>query len=62
MSGLHAVNAMNTSIRIEYPGIFRPFGADKRGTGASPQFRMYRCSDGVWLFVFGSLFLSVALV
>jgi crotonobetainyl-CoA:carnitine CoA-transferase CaiB-like acyl-CoA transferase len=51
VSGLHAVNAMNTSIRIEYPGIFRPFGADKRGTGASPQFRMYRCSDGVWLFV-----------
>jgi crotonobetainyl-CoA:carnitine CoA-transferase CaiB-like acyl-CoA transferase len=51
VSGLHAVNAMNTSIRIEYPGIFRPFGADKRGTGASPQFRMYRCRDGVWLFV-----------
>lgn len=51
VSGLHAVNAMNTSIRIEYPGIFRPFGANKNGTGASPQFRMYRCRDGVWLFV-----------
>jgi len=51
VSGLHAVNAMNTSIRIEFPGIFRPFGADKAGTGASPQFRMYRCRDGVWLFV-----------
>jgi crotonobetainyl-CoA:carnitine CoA-transferase CaiB-like acyl-CoA transferase len=51
VSGLHAVNAMNTSIRIEYPGIFRPFGANKDGTGASPQFRMYRCRDGVWLFV-----------
>jgi crotonobetainyl-CoA:carnitine CoA-transferase CaiB-like acyl-CoA transferase len=51
ISGLHAVNAMNTSIRIEYPGIFRPFGADKGGAGASPQFRMYRCRDGVWLFV-----------
>jgi crotonobetainyl-CoA:carnitine CoA-transferase CaiB-like acyl-CoA transferase len=51
VSGLHAVNAMNTSIRIEYPGIFRPFGADKAGAGASPQFRMYRCRDGVWLFV-----------
>lgn len=51
VSGLHAVNAMNTSIRIDFPGIFRPFGADKSGTGASPQFRMYRCRDGVWLFV-----------
>ena len=51
VSGLHAVNAMNTSIRIDFPGIFRPFGADKAGTGASPQFRMYRCRDGVWLFV-----------
>ena len=51
MSGLHAVNAMNTSIRIDFPGIFRPFGADKAGTGVSPQFRMYRCRDGVWLFV-----------
>ena len=51
VSGLHAVNAMNTSIRIEFPGIFRPFGANKDGTGASPQFRMYRCRDGVWLFV-----------
>ncbi len=51
VSGLHAVNAMNTSIRIEFPGIFRPFGANKSGVGASPQFRMYRCRDGVWLFV-----------
>ena len=51
VSGLHAVNAMNTSIRIDFPGIFRPFGANKSGTGASPQFRMYRCRDGVWLFV-----------
>jgi crotonobetainyl-CoA:carnitine CoA-transferase CaiB-like acyl-CoA transferase len=51
VSGLHAVNAMNTSIRIDFPGIFRPFGANKAGTGASPQFRMYRCRDGVWLFV-----------
>jgi crotonobetainyl-CoA:carnitine CoA-transferase CaiB-like acyl-CoA transferase len=51
VSGLHAVNAMNTSIRIDFPGIFRPFGANKDGTGASPQFRMYRCRDGVWLFV-----------
>jgi crotonobetainyl-CoA:carnitine CoA-transferase CaiB-like acyl-CoA transferase len=51
VSGLHAVNAMNTSIRIDFPGIFRPFGANKNGTGASPQFRMYRCRDGVWLFV-----------
>jgi crotonobetainyl-CoA:carnitine CoA-transferase CaiB-like acyl-CoA transferase len=51
VSGLHAVNAMNTSIRIDFPGIFRPFGANKDGTGASPQFRMYRCADGVWLFV-----------
>ena len=42
---------MNTSIRIDFPGIFRPFGANKAGTGASPQFRMYRCRDGVWLFV-----------
>ena len=42
---------MNTSIRIDLPGIFRPFGADKDGTGVSPQFRMYRCRDGVWLFV-----------
>jgi crotonobetainyl-CoA:carnitine CoA-transferase CaiB-like acyl-CoA transferase len=51
VSGLHAVNAMNTSIRIDLPGIFRPFGAQKDGTGVSPQFRMYRCRDGVWLFV-----------
>jgi crotonobetainyl-CoA:carnitine CoA-transferase CaiB-like acyl-CoA transferase len=51
VSGLHAVNAMNTSIRIQYPGIFRPFGANKDGIGVSPQFRMYRCRDGVWLFV-----------
>jgi len=51
VSGLHAVNAMNTSIRIDLPGIFRPFGANKDGTGVSPQFRMYRCRDGVWLFV-----------
>jgi crotonobetainyl-CoA:carnitine CoA-transferase CaiB-like acyl-CoA transferase len=42
---------MNTSIRIDLPGIFRPFGARKDGTGATPQFRMYRCRDGVWLFV-----------
>ena len=51
VSGLHAVNAMNTSIRIDLPGIFRPFGANKDGTGVSPQFRMYRCRDGVWVFV-----------
>ena len=51
VSGLHAVNAMNTSIRIDLPGMFRPFGANKDGTGVSPQFRMYRCRDGVWLFV-----------
>jgi crotonobetainyl-CoA:carnitine CoA-transferase CaiB-like acyl-CoA transferase len=51
VSGLHAVNAMNTSIRIDMPGIFKPFGANKDGTGVSPQFRMYRCRDGVWLFV-----------
>jgi crotonobetainyl-CoA:carnitine CoA-transferase CaiB-like acyl-CoA transferase len=51
VSGLHAVNAMNTSIRIDMPGIFRPFGAQKDGTGVSPQFRMYRCRDGAWLFV-----------
>ncbi|MDQ1432819.1 MAG: hypothetical protein QOF40_3421, partial [Actinomycetota bacterium] len=48
---LHAVNAMNTSIRIDLAGIFRPFGANKDGTGVSPQFRMYRCRDGVWVFV-----------
>jgi crotonobetainyl-CoA:carnitine CoA-transferase CaiB-like acyl-CoA transferase len=42
---------MNTSIRIDLPGIFRPFGAQKDGTGVSPQFRMYRCRDGIWLFV-----------
>ena len=51
VSGLHAVNAMNTSIRIDLPGIFRPFGANKDGTGVSPQFRMYRCRDGVWVFL-----------
>ena len=51
VSGVHAVDAMNTSIRIDFPGIFRPFGANKDGTGVSPQFRMYRCRDGVWLFV-----------
>lgn len=51
VSGLHAVNAMNTSIRIDMPGIFRPFGANKDGSGVSPQFRMYRCRDGVWVFV-----------
>ncbi len=51
VSGLHAVNAMNTSIRIDLPGIFKPFGANKDGTGVSPQFRMYRCRDGAWLFV-----------
>jgi len=51
VSGLHAVNAMNTSIRIDLAGIFRPFGANKDGTGVSPQFRMYRCRDGVWVFV-----------
>ena len=51
VSGLHAVNAMNTSIRIDLPGIFRPFGANKDGTGVSPQFRMYRCRDRVWVFV-----------
>ncbi len=51
VSGLHAVNAMNTSIRIEMPGIFRPFGAQKDGTGVSPQFRMYRCRDGKWIFI-----------
>jgi crotonobetainyl-CoA:carnitine CoA-transferase CaiB-like acyl-CoA transferase len=51
VSGLHAVNAMNTSIRIDLEGIFRPFGANKDGTGVSPQFRMYRCRDGAWLFV-----------
>ena len=51
VSGLHTVNAMNTSIRIDLPGIFRPFGTQKDGTGVSPQFRMYRCRDEVWLFV-----------
>lgn len=51
VSGLHAVSAMNTSIRIEMPGIYRPFGAQKDGAGSSPQFRMYRCRDGKWLFI-----------
>jgi crotonobetainyl-CoA:carnitine CoA-transferase CaiB-like acyl-CoA transferase len=51
VSGLHAVNAMNTSIRIEMPGIYRPFGAQKDGTGASPQFRMYQCRDRAWIFI-----------
>ena len=51
VSGLHAVNAMNTSIRIDLPGILRPLVANKDGIGAPPQFRMYRCRDGVWVFV-----------
>ena len=51
VSGLHAVAAMNSTIMIDMPGIFRPFGTQKDGTGASPMFRMYRCRDGKWLFL-----------
>ena len=46
---------MNTSIRIDFPGIFRPFGANKSGTGASPQFRMQIGHDRITIALDGML-------
>ena len=51
VSGLHAVAAMNGSLWTDLPGIVRPFGGSKGGLGIGPNYRMYQCRDGKWIFL-----------
>jgi crotonobetainyl-CoA:carnitine CoA-transferase CaiB-like acyl-CoA transferase len=51
VSGLHAVAALNLTLMVDLPGVFRAFGRDKDGAGSSPMFRMHRCRDGKWIFI-----------
>lgn len=51
VSGLHAVAAMNATIMVDLPGTVRPFGGPKAAVTGGPNFRMYQCRDGTWLFI-----------
>ena len=51
VSGLHAVSAMNATIMVDLPGSVRPFGGPKASLTGGPNFRMYQCRDGRWLFI-----------
>jgi len=51
VTGLHADAALNITLKVDMPGIIRPFGTATDGTGTSPQYRLYQCGDGEWLFM-----------
>ena len=51
VSGLHAVAAMNSTIMVDLPGVIRPFGNQGARSYGPPQFQMYECRDGQWLFL-----------
>jgi crotonobetainyl-CoA:carnitine CoA-transferase CaiB-like acyl-CoA transferase len=51
VSGLHAVAALNVSTMVDVPGLVRPFSGEKSATWGPPNFRVYCCRDGSWLFL-----------
>jgi crotonobetainyl-CoA:carnitine CoA-transferase CaiB-like acyl-CoA transferase len=48
VTGLQAAVAMQATILVDAPGMIRP---RQRGGGNAPQFRLYACADGEWLYV-----------
>jgi crotonobetainyl-CoA:carnitine CoA-transferase CaiB-like acyl-CoA transferase len=48
VTGLQAAVAMQATILVDAPGMIRP---RQRGGGNAPNFRLYACADGAWLYV-----------
>lgn len=48
VSGLHATAAMQAAVLTDAPGIFR---TPQSGGGAAPNYRLYQCADGQWLYL-----------
>lgn len=48
VSGLHATAAQQAATQTHAPGIMR-FG--QSGGGSAPNYRLYRCGDGEWLYL-----------
>jgi crotonobetainyl-CoA:carnitine CoA-transferase CaiB-like acyl-CoA transferase len=48
VTGLRAAVAMQATILVDAPDVIRP---RQRGGGNAPQFRLYPCADGAWLYI-----------
>jgi crotonobetainyl-CoA:carnitine CoA-transferase CaiB-like acyl-CoA transferase len=51
VSGRHAASACTASTMIDVPGLVRPFSGEKSATWGPPNYRVYQCGDGSWVFL-----------